>query len=257
MKEGALPAEGRRECATLPTEAMTEPARKLSYTFAEYLALEAASETRHEYLERRSLRHGRGDPRARTPWPPTSSACSARAPLGRPCIVYTSDVRIRVLATGLGDLPGRQHRLRPVERDPADENTVVNPVVIVEVLSDSTEAYDRGEKFAHYRRIPSLRDYLLVSQHEPAHRALPPQRRRHLDAQPRGAAGGGAALNRLRALGRRRLPEPNPVARPAGIKPASAGRCPDLRELRQVVHVAVDIERVVRELRGTATRPRR
>jgi Uma2 family endonuclease len=55
---------------------------------------------------------------------------------------------------------------RPFEPDPEDPNTAVNPVVIVEVLSDSTEAYDRGEKFAHYRRIPSLRDYLLVVQRE-------------------------------------------------------------------------------------------
>ena len=47
------------------------------------------------------------------------------------------------------------------------EDTLLNPIVIVEVLSDSTEAYDRGKKFAHYRQIPSLREYLLVSQKEP------------------------------------------------------------------------------------------
>ena len=43
---------------------------------------------------------------------------------------------------------------------------MTNPIVLVEVLSDSTEAYDRGEKFAHYRRLPSLREYVIVSQHE-------------------------------------------------------------------------------------------
>lgn len=42
----------------------------------------------------------------------------------------------------------------------------MNPIVLVEVLSDATEAYDRGEKFAHYRRIPSLREYVLVAQRE-------------------------------------------------------------------------------------------
>ena len=47
-----------------------------------------------------------------------------------------------------------------------DENAVTNPVLVVEVLSDSTEAYDRGAKFAHYRTIPSLQEYVLVSQHE-------------------------------------------------------------------------------------------
>src|SRR5437667_3657255 len=46
-------------------------------------------------------------------------------------------------------------------------DTVVNPTVLVELLSDSTEAYDRGKKFEHYRHIPSLREYLLVSQKEP------------------------------------------------------------------------------------------
>jgi Uma2 family endonuclease len=46
-------------------------------------------------------------------------------------------------------------------------STAINPVLIVEVLSDSTEAYDRGEKFAHYRRLASVREYVLISQHKP------------------------------------------------------------------------------------------
>jgi Uma2 family endonuclease len=53
-----------------------------------------------------------------------------------------------------------------LETDPEDKNAAINPKVLVEVLSDSTEAYDRGEKFAHYRRIPSLQEYVLISQHE-------------------------------------------------------------------------------------------
>jgi Uma2 family endonuclease len=47
------------------------------------------------------------------------------------------------------------------------EDTLLNPIVLIEVLSESTEAYDRGRKFEMYRRIPSLREYLLVSQWEP------------------------------------------------------------------------------------------
>jgi len=57
--------------------------------------------------------------------------------------------------------------LRSLETDPSDSNTVVNPSVVVEVLSDSTESYDRGEKFENYKRIPSLKEYVLVSQDEP------------------------------------------------------------------------------------------
>lgn len=51
----------------------------------------------------------------------------------------------------------------PWERDPESRNTIVNPKVIVEVLSPRTEEYDRGEKFEHYKRIPSLRQYVLVA----------------------------------------------------------------------------------------------
>jgi Uma2 family endonuclease len=145
---------------------MAEPARKITHTFAEYLALEAASDTRHEYLNGEifamaggTIEHG-------------ALAANAIGELrgglrGRPCRVLTADVRVRVLATGLSTYPDVSVVCGSIELDPEDANTVVNPVAIVEVLSDSTEAYDRGEKFAHYRRIPSLRDYLLVSQHEP------------------------------------------------------------------------------------------
>ena len=144
---------------------MTEPARKLTYTFTEYLALEAKSETKHEYIN--------GEVFAMAGGTPDHAALAAAvirllgtALLGRPYRVYTSDLRIRVLATGLATYPDVSIICRPFEPDPEDPNTAVNPVVIAEVLSDSTEAYDRGEKFAHYRRIPSLRDYLLVVQRE-------------------------------------------------------------------------------------------
>lgn len=144
---------------------MTEPARKLTYTFAEYLAMEAGSDTKHEYLD--------GEIYAMAGGTPEHSALAANtigelivALRGRPCRVYTSDLRIRVRATGLGTYPDASVVCGPLELDPEDKNTVTNPVVLVEVLSESTEAYDRGEKFRHYRRIPSLRDYLLVSQDE-------------------------------------------------------------------------------------------
>jgi Uma2 family endonuclease len=150
-------------CDTAP---MAEPARKLTHTFAEYLALEAASDTKHEYLD--------GEIFAMSGGTIEHGALAANvirelggALRGRPCRVLTSDVRVRVLATGLAAYPDVSVVCGAIERDPGDANAVANPVLIVEVLSDSTRSYDRGEKFAHYRRIPSLRDYLLVSQHEP------------------------------------------------------------------------------------------
>ena len=84
---------------------------------------------------------------------------------GRPCYVYTSDMKVRVESANLGAYPDAMAVCG--ERLFWDEHkdVITNPTLIVEVLSDSTEAYDRGDKFAHYRNIPSLRAYLLLSQH--------------------------------------------------------------------------------------------
>ncbi|MBI5494845.1 MAG: Uma2 family endonuclease [Deltaproteobacteria bacterium] len=86
---------------------------------------------------------------------------------GRPCVVLSSDARVRVGATGLSTYPDVSVVCGKVETAEPDPHGVLNPVVIVEVLSDGTEAYDRGEKFAHYRRLESLREYVLVSQRGP------------------------------------------------------------------------------------------
>lgn len=145
---------------------MTEPARKLEHTFADYLAIEAASETKHEYLDGAIHDMAGGTPdHAGIAVNVTSELRAALR--GRACRVFNSDLRVRVLATGLGTYPDASVICGAFEGDPEDPNTATNPVVIVEVLSDGTEAYDRGEKFEHYRRIPSLRDYVLVSQHQP------------------------------------------------------------------------------------------
>jgi Uma2 family endonuclease len=86
---------------------------------------------------------------------------------GRPCRVYTSDARVRVLATGLTTYPDVAVVCGTLETAPEDPDALTNPVVLVEILSDATEAYDRGAKVTHYRRIASLKEYVLVSQSEP------------------------------------------------------------------------------------------
>lgn len=85
---------------------------------------------------------------------------------GKHCVPYNADLRIQVQATGLFTYPDLSIICGPLQFADADD-TVTNPSVLVEVLSPSTEAYDRGQKFLQYRQIPSLREYLLVSQHEP------------------------------------------------------------------------------------------
>jgi len=81
-----------------------------------------------------------------------------------PCKVYPSDMRLKVEKTGLFTYPDVMVVCGKVVFDDEMKDTVVNPTVIIEVLADSTEAYDRGKKFEHYRRIECLREYLLVAQ---------------------------------------------------------------------------------------------
>jgi len=85
---------------------------------------------------------------------------------GRPCQVYANDLKVRIRPADAGKYPDLialcgEHQFQDGRRD-----VLLNPSLIVEVLSDSTEAYDRGKKFAIYRQIPSLREYLLISQHQ-------------------------------------------------------------------------------------------
>lgn len=82
----------------------------------------------------------------------------------KPCRVYPSDMRVKVLSTGLNTYPDvvivcGQPQFFDEKRD-----TLTNPTVIIEILSPSTERYDRGVKFRHYRTIETLRDYLLIAQ---------------------------------------------------------------------------------------------
>ncbi|WP_438002050.1 Uma2 family endonuclease [Sorangium sp. So ce185] len=145
---------------------MNEPARKIIWTYAEYLDQERASPTKHEFLNGEIFAMAGGTPEhARLC---LSVGAELRAHLrGRPCVVYSSDLRVRVQATGLSTYPDVSVVWSRLECDPEDADAALNPIVLIEVLSDSSEAYDRGQKFAHYRCIPSLREYVLVSQHEP------------------------------------------------------------------------------------------
>jgi Uma2 family endonuclease len=82
----------------------------------------------------------------------------------KPCRVYPSDLRLRIEATGLYTYPDLSVVCGEPRMDSDGGDVLLNPVVLVEVLSDSTEAYDRGKKFEHYRTIPSLKHYVLIAQ---------------------------------------------------------------------------------------------
>lgn len=81
---------------------------------------------------------------------------------GKRCQAHTSDVRIRVVETGLDTYPDVSVVCGEAELDREDPLAVTNPVVLVDVLSPSTAAYDQGEKLSHYKRIPSLREVVFV-----------------------------------------------------------------------------------------------
>jgi Uma2 family endonuclease len=83
---------------------------------------------------------------------------------GGPCRVYAADQRVKVERTGLYTYPDILIVCGRPAVDPEHQDTIYNPQVIIEILSKSTESYDRSKKFLHYRRIPSLKEYVLVSQ---------------------------------------------------------------------------------------------
>ena len=85
----------------------------------------------------------------------------------RACLVMTSDMRIRVSYEGLYTYPDVVVVCGKPKLVDSHNDIVLNPTVLVEVLSPSTEGYDRGFKFQQYQRIESLQEYALVSQHEP------------------------------------------------------------------------------------------
>jgi Uma2 family endonuclease len=135
------------------------------YTWETYLSIERESPIKHEFLD--------GEIFAMAGGTPEHAALGAavlgelRVQLkGRPCRVFTSDLRVKVPTTGLTTYPDATVICGEIQRDPSASDVVVNPTLVVEVTSDSTETYDRGEKFEHFQAIPSLTEYVLVSHRE-------------------------------------------------------------------------------------------
>lgn len=136
------------------------------YTYQDYVWLEEESSTRHEFLEGEIVAMAGGTPEH------AAMAAEVIGQLreglrGSPCRVFSSDLGVRVLATGLATYPDATVVCGATERDPDKKTNVTNPRVLVEVTSDSTEDYDRGEKLEHYKRIPTLEAVVIVSHREP------------------------------------------------------------------------------------------
>lgn len=144
-------------------EVSTQPKSRL--TPEEYLALERKAEIKSEYFDGQMFAMS-GATREHTKIVVNVVTELNTQFRDRPCEVYALDMRTKVSATGFYTYPDIAAVCGEPEFEDAQLDTLINPQLIVEVLSDSTESYDRGKKFAHYRTIESLREYILVSQTE-------------------------------------------------------------------------------------------
>jgi len=133
---------------------------------ADYLRAERQAESRSEYFQGEVFAMAGGNSAH------SSIAGNVLAGLwnqlkATDCVIYNSDMEVKVEATGLLTYPDVSVACGERRFLDEHEDVLLNPILIVEVLSDSTEGYDRGKKFENYRQIPSFQEYLLVSQKEP------------------------------------------------------------------------------------------
>lgn len=138
-------------------------AAKKIWTPAEYLALERSSPQKHELVDGEIFAMA-GASYAHNKIVGNLVGELRTALRDRPCDVMPSDLRIHVPATGLYTYPDVTVMCGDPRFEGDVEDTLLNPTVIVEVLSESTEGYDRGKKSRNYRSIASLREYVLVAQ---------------------------------------------------------------------------------------------
>jgi len=124
------------------------------HSFEDYLAIEQASPVRHEFLDGGIYAMASGSALH------AALSASVLTALGRQlvgrCRTFTSDLRVRVAATGLATYPDVTVVRDALQTDEGHKDTATNPAAVVEVLSPATPDYELGEKFEHYRQIPSL-----------------------------------------------------------------------------------------------------
>jgi Uma2 family endonuclease len=142
---------------------MSSAVIQLRYTPEQYLALEHKADFKSEYINGHVIAMA-GASRLHNLIAGNLYREVSQQLRGRPREAYISDMRVKVSHTGLYTYPDVVAMCGDIRFEDTDSDTLLNPSIIVEVLSDSIEAYDRGEKLAHYRRLESLQEYLLVAQ---------------------------------------------------------------------------------------------
>ncbi len=138
----------------------TAPRERLTET--QYLARERAAEEKHEYVNGEMVAMAGAKPRHNL-LATNLTVCLGSRLRGGPCLTLNSDQRVHVSATGLYAYPDITVVCGHPEFRSDEPMVLLNPTLVVEVASQSTGDYDRGAKFAHYRRLPSLGEYVVVS----------------------------------------------------------------------------------------------
>ncbi len=129
----------------------------------QYLAMERAAETKSEFYGGEVFAMSGASRQHNTITTNTLVSLHPQVRRRR-CNIFANDMRVKVAATGLYTYPDIAIVCGGAKFEDAELDTLLNPTVIIEVLSKSTATYDRGEKFEHYRKIPSLVEYLLIAQ---------------------------------------------------------------------------------------------
>ncbi len=138
---------------------------KTKLTPEEYLEFERKSEERHEYFDGAIFAMS-GARRNHNKVATNISGLIWQHLKGVDCESYSNDMRVFVPKTGLYTYPDVVVVCGEPQFQDKVFDTLLNPTLLIEVLSESTESYDRGKKFQHYRSIESLREYVLISQDE-------------------------------------------------------------------------------------------
>lgn len=135
------------------------------YTTEEYLELEVAADIRNEYRDGEIVPMTGGTPN-HNEIVSILNAVFRVALKGKPYSIFIADQRLWIPDANLYTYPDVMVLPKPIELQTERKDTVVNPCFIAEVLSKSTQNYDRGEKFVAYRTIPTFQEYLLVDQYK-------------------------------------------------------------------------------------------
>ena len=134
------------------------------YSAEEYLKLEETAEFRSEYRDGEILPMTGGTPN-HNQIALNFSAVIKAALRGQPYRVFMADLRLWIPQRKIYTYPDVMIASRPIELLEGRKDTITNPAIVAEVLSKSTESYDRGKKFEHYRTLPTFQEYILIDQY--------------------------------------------------------------------------------------------